>query len=293
MAANRGKQFEYALLYEAVSRTSPNLSTWASIRTNYNNVPNDVRTAGQNAFTAVCNLALGSNYDSTDTGAAQQQEFCATFQAGPRTQSLIEGDVGEPKTDVLCSWRGTTYKFSMKYGQSYLLASPSLESSVSLLSTVVFDVLNRAVDLNSDDAGARALWGFLVAIDELGIEKGAQPANVILPAMESLGPLTESLQTALGSGRSRTPEQLYLNINRAVVKELLTGELTFGSSNVATANYTLNGPNIAIHEINDEYIDHMVNNSSVRISRKGRSRGGVSLHEVSFWCDAKDTSQPR
>ena len=287
MAANRGKQFEYALLYEAVSRTSPNLSTWASIRTNYNDVTADVRTAGQNAFTAVCNLALGSNYTP-----AQQQEFCAKFQAGPRTQNLIEGDVGEPKTDVLCSWRGTTYKFSMKYGQSYLLASPSLESSVSILSTVVFDVLNRAVDLNSDDAGARALMGFLVAIDELGIEKGAQPANVILPAMESLGPLTESLQTVLGSGRSRTPDELYLNINRAVVKELLTGELTFGSSNVATANYTLNGPNIAIHEINDEYIDHMVNNSSVRISRKGRSRGGVTLHEVSFWCDAKDTSQP-
>ena len=284
MAANRGKQFEYALLYEAVSRTSPNLSTWASIETNYNDVTADVRTAGQNAFTAVCNLALGSNYTP-----AQQQEFCAKFQAGPRTQNLIEGDVGEPKTDVLCSWRGTTYKFSMKYGQSYLLASPSLESSVSILSTVVFDVLNRAVDLNSDDAGARALMGFLVAIDELGIEKGAQPANVILPAMESLGPLTESLQTVLGSGRSRTPEQLYLNINRAVVKELLTGELTFGSSNVATANYTLNGPNIAIHEINDEYIDHMVNNSYVRINRKGRTHG---RHEVSFWCDAKDTSQP-
>ncbi len=285
MAANRGKQFEYALLYEAVSRTSPNLSTWASIRTNYNDVTADVRTAGQNAFTAVCNLALGSNYTP-----AQQQEFCAKFQAGPRTQNLIEGDVGEPKTDVLCSWRGTTYKFSMKYGQSYLLASPSLESSVSLLSTVVFDVLNRAVDLNSDDAGARALMGFLVAIDELGIEKGAQPANVILPAMESLGPLTESLQTALGSGRSRTPEQLYLNINRAVVKELLTGELTFGSSNVATANYTLNGPNIAIHEIDEDYINHMVENSSVRINRKGRTHG---RHEVSFWCDARDTSQPR
>jgi len=286
MAANRGKQFEYALLYEAVSRTSPKLSTWASIRTNYNNVPNDVRTAGQNAFTAVCNLALGSNYTPE-----QQREFCATFQAGPRTQSLIEGDAGEPKTDVLCGNRNE-YKFSLKYGRSYLLASPSLESSVSLLKTVVSDVLNRAVDLNSDDAGARALMGFLVAIDELGIEKGAQPANVILPAMESLGPLTESLQTVLGSGRSRTPDELYLNINRAVVKELLTGELTFGSSNVATANYTLNGPNIAIHEINDEYIDHMVNNSSVRISRKGRSRGGVTLHEVSFWCDAKDTSQP-
>ena len=287
MAVTKGKLFEYALLYEGVSRAVPQPSAWASIERNYDNVPNDVRTAGQNAFTAVCNLALGTNYT-----APQQQEFCATFQAGPRTQSLIEGDAGEPKTDVLCGNRNE-YKFSLKYGRSYLLASPSLKSSVALLSTVVYNVLNRAVDLNSDDAGAKALMGFLVAIDELGIEKGAQPADVILPAMESLGPLTESLQTVLGSGRSRTPDELYLNINRAVVKELLTGELTFGSSNVATANYTLNGPNIAIHEINDEYIDHMVNNSSVRISRKGRSRGGVSLHEVSFWCDAKDTSQPR
>jgi hypothetical protein len=284
MAVTKGKLFEYALLYEGVSRAVPQPSAWASIERNYDNVPNDVRTAGQNAFTAVCNLALGTNYT-----APQQQEFCATFQAGPRTQSLIEGDAGEPKTDVLCGNRNE-YKFSLKYGRSYLLASPSLESSVALLSTVVYNVLNRAVDLNSDDAGAKALMGFLVAIDELGIEKGAQPADVILPAMESLGPLTESLQTALGSGRSRTPDELYLNINRAVVKELLTGELTFGRTNVATANYALNGPNIAIHEIDEDYINHMVENSSVRISRKGRTHG---RHEVSFWCDARDTSQPR
>ena len=283
MAVTKGKLFEYALLYEGVSRAVPQPSAWASIERNYDNVPNDVRTAGQNAFTAVCNLALGTNYT-----APQQQEFCATFQAGPRTQSLIEGDAGEPKTDVLCGNRNE-YKFSLKYGRSYLLASPSLKSSVALLSTVVYNVLNRAVDLNSDDAGAKALMGFLVAIDELGIEKGAQPADVILPAMESLGPLTESLQTALGSGRSRTPDELYLNINRAVVKELLTGELTFGRTNVATANYALNGPNIAIHEIDEDYINHMVENSSVRISRKGRTHG---RHEVSFWCDAKDTSQP-
>ena len=283
MAVTKGKLFEYALLYEGVSRAVPQPSAWASIERNYDNVPNDVRTAGQNAFTAVCNLALGTNYT-----APQQQEFCATFQAGPRTQSLIEGDAGEPKTDVLCGNRNK-YKFSLKYGRSYLLASPSLKSSVALLSTVVYNVLNRAVDLNSDDAGAKALMGFLVAIDELGIEKGAQPADVILPAMESLGPLTESLQTALGSGRSRTPDELYLNINRAVVKELLTGELTFGRTNVATANYALNGPNIAIHEIDEDYINHMVENSSVRISRKGRTHG---RHEVSFWCDAKDTSQP-
>ena len=284
MAVTKGKLFEYALLYEGVSRAVPQPSAWASIERNYDNVPNDVRTAGQNAFTAVCNLALGSNYTPE-----QQREFCATFQAGPRTQSLIEGDAGEPKTDVLCGNRNE-YKFSLKYGRSYLLASPSLKSSVALLSTVVYNVLNRAVDLNSDDAGAKALMGFLVAIDELGIEKGAQPADVILPAMESLGPLTESLQTALGSGRSRTPDELYLNINRAVVKELLTGELTFGRTNVATANYALNGPNIAIHEIDEDYINHMVENSSVRISRKGRTHG---RHEVSFWCDARDTSQPR
>ena len=49
--------------------------------------------------------------------------------------------------------------------------------------------------------------------------------------------------------------KLYLNINRAVVKELLTGELTFGRRNIATANYALNGPNIAIHEINDDYVN--------------------------------------
>jgi len=284
MAVTKGKLFEYALLYEGVSRAVPQPTTWASIQANYTDVPNDVRTAGQNAFTAICNLALGTSYT-----AVQQQEFCATFQAGPRTQSLIEGDVGEPKTDVLCGNRNQ-YKFSLKYGRSYLLASPSLESSVALLSTVVYDVLNRAVNLNSDDDGARALMGFLVAIDELGIEKGAQPADVILPAMESLGPLTQNLQTVLGSGRSRTPDELYLNINRAVVKELLTGELTFGRRNIATANYALNGPNIAIHEINNEYINHMVENSSVRISRKGRTHG---RHEVSFWCDAVDNTQPR
>jgi len=92
--------------------------------------------------------------------------------------------------------------------------------------------------------------------------------------------LTEKLQGILGSRKNPEGDKLFLAFKRELVKESLTGAMTFGASNDKTANYILNEKELK--PINDKLVNEIADKTYIDIRLKGRGTdpSGVRLNEA-------------
>tara|TARA_R100000005_G_C4930795_1_gene159886 strand:+ start:16 stop:846 length:831 start_codon:yes stop_codon:yes gene_type:complete len=269
MAADKGKQFEYAVMLAAYGRISSNLtgevkSTFDTIMKNTNNgstIDDEVMKAARQTMDRI-------------QPVSNQQEFYKSF----RQLGGGAGGGGEPKTDILYVLNGKKYRVSMKWGDKYQLSSAGISKTVKVLT----DVLKGAAKeggMKTNNLGEIAL--VLEQIDnQLGSlpKKGEQ--TFMKNKLAKANHLNLQLQEILGSRKNPKAAEAFSFFKDAVVKESLTGEYLFGKNADATAEYVLNEKELKI--INNNLIREISDKTYVRLRLKGRgkTKEGVRLNEL-------------
>ena len=279
MAADKGKQFEYAVMLAAYGRISSNLtgevkSTFDTIMKNTNNgstIDDEVMKAARQTMDRI-------------QPVSNQQEFYKSF----RQLGGGAGGGGEPKTDILYVLNGKKYRVSMKWGDKYQLSSAGISKTVKVLT----DVLKGAAKeggMKTNNLGEIAL--VLEQIDnQLGSlpKKGEQ--TFMKNKLAKANHLNLQLQEILGSRKNPKAAEAFSFFKDAVVKESLTGEYLFGKNADATAEYVLNEKELKI--INNNLIREISDKTYVRLRLKGRgkTKEGVRLNELVVTIEPKNQS---
>ena len=269
MAADKGKQFEYAVMLAAYGRINEELTgevkrTFDTIMRNTNN--------GQSIDPAVMKAARDTMDRIQPRG--DRLDFYKSF----RQLGGGAGGGGEPKTDILYKIGGTRYRVSMKWGDKYQLSSAGISKTVKVLT----DVLKGAAKeggMNTNNLGEIAL--ILEQIDnQLGSlpKKGEQP--YMKAKLAKANHLNLQLQEILGSRKNPKAAEAFSFFKDAVVRESLTGEYLFGKRADATAEYVLNEKEL--RKIDDKLIREVSDKTYVRLRLKGRGKTaeGVRLNEL-------------
>lgn len=269
MAADKGKQFEYAVMLSAYGRINEELtgevkSTFDTIMRNTNNgksIDNDVMKAARET---IDRLEPSTN----------KLEFYKSF----RQLGGGAGGGGEPKTDILYKIGGKKYRVSLKWGDKYQLSSAGISKTVKVL----MDVLKGAAKeggMNTNNLGEIAL--ILEQIDnQLGTlpKKGEQA--FMKAKLAKANHLNLQLQEILGSRKNPKAAEAFSFFKDAVVKESLTGQYLFGKNADATAEYVLNEKEL--RKIDDALIREVSDKTYVRLRLKGRgkTKEGARLNEL-------------
>lgn len=273
---NKGKDFENCLMYAAWSMAGL-----------------DVTTKGYDALYAAADSKVKTfSFECLekifgDVGAsslAQKKALCATFEQ-------LGGSSPEPKTDILFKHAGTKYKCSMKWGNTFQASSAGIEGTEKFL----MEVIKASVGTVS----STALGEVIAVLTQLDGVLGGVKTDTATKMQQNLSKIRQKdglqfrLQQIFGSSKSPEVGEMFFDFKRAVIHESLTGDLVFNSGDSA-ANYVLTGPKYALKKIDDTYIRHVMNKSSVRISAKGRGKrigeGGelVRYQECVIRFDMKD-----
>lgn len=130
MAADKGKQFEYAIMLAAYSRLPKPLPD--QVKSSYDNImrvtnngkaiSSDVKTAAKNMMDKI-----------QPSGVGARNKFYASF----RQLGGGAGGGGEPKTDILFYKLGKKYRCSLKWGDSYQLSSAGISKTAEVLKKVL------------------------------------------------------------------------------------------------------------------------------------------------------------
>ena len=269
MAADKGKQFEYAVMLAAYGRISSNLtgevkSTFDTIMKNTNNgstIDDEVMKAARQTMDRI-------------QPVSNQQEFYKSF----RQLGGGAGGGGEPKTDILYVLNGKKYRVSMKWGDKYQLSSAGISKTVKVLT----DVLKGAAKeggMKTNNLGEIAL-----VLEQIDNQLGSLPKKGEQAFMKNklakANHLNLQLQEILGSRKNPKAAEAFSFFKDAVVKESLTGEYLFGKNADATAEYVLNEKELKI--INNNLIREISDKTYVRLRLKGRgkTKEGVRLNEL-------------
>jgi hypothetical protein len=262
MAIDRGKQFEYAIMLAAYSRIdNPTLGE-----------QNEIRKLSFQPIEPVVQTA--ANEMMNNIQPSNPQQFYKSFQQ-------LGGSSQEPKTDVLFIRNGIKYRCSMKWGDAYQLSSAGIQGTVKVLNDVLFKVAMAG------GMGAMEVKKVAMVLDELSQTLGEGPKKQPQPVMKAIleeakrsGGLTEKLQGILGSRKNPEGDKLFLAFKRELVRESLTGAMTFGASNDKTANYILNEKELK--PINDKLVNEIADKTYIDIRLKGRGKdpSGVRLNEA-------------
>ena len=269
MAADKGKQFEYAVMLAAYGRITEELtgevkSTFDTIMRNTNNGTTIDDSVMKAARETMDRLEPGSN----------KLAFYKSF----RQLGGGAGGGGEPKTDILYRIGGTRYRVSMKWGDKYQLSSAGISKTVKVLT----DVLKGAAQeggMNTNSLGEIAL-----CLEQIDNQLGDLPKKGEQPFMKSklakANHLNLQLQEILGSRKNPKAAEAFSFFKDAVVKESLTGEYLFGKQADATAEYVLNEKEL--RKIDDKLIREVSDKTYVRLRLKGRGKtaAGVRLNEL-------------
>lgn len=269
MAADKGKQFEYAVMLAAYGRINEELtgevkSTFDTIMRNTNNgalISDDVMKAARETIDRI-----EANTNKLD--------FYKSF----RQLGGGAGGGGEPKTDILYKKGGKKYRVSMKWGDKYQLSSAGISKTVKVLSDVLKGAA-REGGMNINNLGEIAL--ILEQIDnQLGTlpKKGEQA--YMKAKLAKANHLNLQLQEILGSRKNPKAAEAFSFFKDAVVKESLTGQYLFGKNADATAEYVLNEKELK--KIDDKLIREISDKTYVRLRLKGRgkTKEGVRLNEL-------------
>ena len=269
MAADKGKQFEYAVMLAAYGRITEELtgevkSTFDTIMRNTNN--------GTTIDDAVMKAAR-ETMDRLEPGTNKLDFYKSFRQLGGGA-----GGGGEPKTDILYKIGGTKYRVSMKWGDKYQLSSAGISKTVKVLTDVLKGAA-REGGMTTNNLGEIAL--VLEQIDnQLGTlpKKGEQP--YMKQKLAKANHLNLQLQEILGSRKNPKAAEAFSFFKDAVVKESLTGQYLFGKNADATAEYVLNEKELK--KIDSSLIREISDKTYVRLRLKGRgkTKEGVRLNEL-------------
>lgn len=218
--------------------------------------PNEIKIAASNAMKGIFNECSATTFD-------KKKALCKTFQK-------MSGGGSEPKTDIMFINRGKKYKCSLKYGDAFQLSSAGIEKTNEFLTKVIKKVAKDMGKNSLQSLGEMVM--ILEQIDGVIGDTVKAEASVIQNKLSQLQGVQFALQQILGSRTQPDVGEAYVDFKKTAIRECLTGELTFGSGNDRTANYILEGPVFALHEIDDAYVNMVMSKSSVRIAAKGRGK---------------------
>ena len=259
--ANKGLQFEHAVMYAATSRitgerTRQQEKFFKEASKKWNDIPDEIKNK---ATELVTGLAPRSTED--------KQKYYGSFKK-------MSGGGTEPKTDIMFTKNGKTYKCSMKRGDSFQLTSSGIDTSVATLTKVLKKV---AADLGKNNMSANELGTLQLIIEQIANKFENRSGTVtqaeadrMMKDVNKAGGLNEQLQEILGSRRSPSGAAAYDAFKFELTKECMTGELTFSNDRDKAADHLLteNG----LKPINDAAIREVMKKAGVRFSKKGRGK---------------------
>ena len=259
--ANKGLQFEHAVMYAATSRitgerTRQQEKFFKEASKKWNDIPDEIKNK---ATELVTGLAPRSTED--------KQKYYGSFKK-------MSGGGTEPKTDIMFTKNGKTYKCSMKWGDSFQLTSSGIDTSVATLTKVLKKV---AADLGKNNMSANELGTLQLIIEQIANKFENRSGTVtqaeadrMMKDVNKAGGLNEQLQEILGSRRSPSGAAAYDAFKFELTKECMTGELTFSNDRDKAADHLLteNG----LKPINDAAIREVMKKAGVRFSKKGRGK---------------------
>ena len=267
MAADKGKQFEYAIMIAALSRLPKEMMV-NSIKTAYADLM--IKTAKGTSIEKDVKQAARKMIDEIEPQTGRNNFYKSFKQLGGGA-----GGGGEPKTDILFVLSGKKYKCSLKWGDKYQLSSGGISNTTEVFKKVL------ANSKKIQGKTAKEIASFIVEFENtLGALPKRGEQNVMKAAIGKNTHLKEKLENLLGSRKSLEVADAYKSFKDEIVKESLTGQLMFGKSNDKSADYILNEKELK--PINAALIKSVSDITYVRLRLKGRGQTdkGVRLNEI-------------
>lgn len=274
MAVDKGKQFEYAIMLAAYSKLEKPLPP--EVKPIYDNImrvtnkgaviTSDVKTAAKNMIKRI-----------EPSGVESKQKFYASF----RQLGGGAGGGGEPKTDVVFVKLGKKYKCSLKWGDSYQLSSAGISKTATVLNKVLAATKMSGKTKEEIASVLTELENTLGKLPKIGEQ------SVIKKVLKDNEELKNRLEQIIGTRKNTQVAESFKTFKEAVVRESITGELLFGRSNDATANYIMNESQLK--PIDDTLIKQVAEKTYVRLRLKGRGKtsDGVRLNELVITIEPK------
>lgn len=262
--ANKGLQFEHAVMYVATSRvTKPRPreieDAYKDAAAQWSSIPADIKSKAEEIVMGIAPQDLN-----------QQQAFFRSFKK-------MSGGGEEPKTDIMFTVNNKKYKCSMKWGKSFQLSSAGVDKSVQVFQKVLAKVAKEYS--SKEDA---VTLGYLQLVLEQLANKldgatGTMPApqaKAIMNDLKRSEGLNEQLQLILGSKKNPRGDEVYRKFKFELTKECMTGAMLFANDpdKAATHLFTEHG----IKPIDDAAITEVMNIAGIRISLKGRGTDRVT-----------------
>jgi hypothetical protein len=268
--ANKGLQFEHAVMYVATSRIiqrdRQQEAEFKSAATQWTSIPQDIKNTAEKIV-----LDLAPNTEP------QRENYFKSFKK-------MSGGGEEPKTDILFKIGTKKYKCSMKWGKSYQLTSAGVDKSVQVFTNVLKKV---AKDININKMDANTLGNLQLVLEQISNKfensngtMDQTTAKRLMSDVKKSGGINEQMQEILGSKKAPTGDSAYDAFKFELTKECMTGEILFnGDDRSATHLFTENG----VKEITDEVVRDVMKIAGVRLSLKGRgTKNGVRQNAISI-----------
>ena len=263
--ANKGLQFEHAVMYSATSRiinkSSQNQKDFEDASGRISGIPNDIRSAADKIVESMA--PTGNNIEA-------RQKYYQSFQK-------MSGGGEEPKTDIMFKSGGKTYKCSMKWGKSYQLTSAGIDKSVAVFQKVLS---KTAKQCGGGSTNAQTLGYLQLILEQIGNKcenaKGTvdQPtAKRILSDIKKSGGLNEQLQEVLGSKAKPDGAAAYDCFKYNLTHECMTGAMLFNNDDRAASHILTED---GVKEIDEKVVRGVMKQAGVRMALKGRGKDKVT-----------------
>lgn len=268
--ANKGLQFEHAVMYVATSRiidrNSEQESEFNSAVKQWGGIPQNIKDTAER-------IVLGM----APPTEPQRQNYFKSFKK-------MSGGGEEPKTDILFKIGTKKYKCSMKWGKSYQLTSAGVDKSVQVFTKVLKKV---AKNIQSNKMDVNTLGNLQLVLEQMAnkFENNSgtmdqATAKRLMGDVKKSGGINEQLQEILGSKKSPTGDVAYDAFKFELTKECMTGEMLFnGDDRAADHLFTEDG----VKPITDKVVRDVMKIAGVRLSLKGRgTKNGVRQNAISI-----------
>ena len=268
--ANKGLQFEHAVMYVAMSRilqrNAEQESNFADAANRWSLIPSDIKEKAEEIV-----LDLAPN------GESNRQDYFRSFKK-------MSGGGEEPKTDILFKIGNKKYKCSMKWGKSYQLTSAGVDKSIQVFTKVLKKV---AEDFGKNNMSIDSLGNLQLIFEHIANKfenstgtMDQSTAKRLMSDVKKSGGINEQLQMVLGSKKAPTGDEAYETFKFELTKECMTGNMLFkGDDRSADHLFTEDG----VKPITDKVVKEVMKIAGVRLSLKGRGRkNGVRQNAISI-----------
>ena len=268
--ANKGLQFEHAVMYVAtsriISREGSNQSDFEDAAKRWDSIPNDIKITAEKIV-----------MDMAPINADSRQNYFKSFKK-------MSGGGEEPKTDILFLVENKKYKCSMKWGKSYQLTSAGVDKSVQVFTKVLKKV---ASNIGNNNISVNSLGNLQLILEQISNKfenatgtMDQSTAKRLMSDVKKSGGINEQLQEVLGSKKSPSGDVAYDAFKFELTKECMTGQILFnGDDRAASHLFTEDG----VKPITDKVVRDVMKIAGVRLSLKGRGKkDGVRQNAISI-----------